>query len=200
MYKRQIQYISKRVFQITLLFSILVTGIFVFFAGDLGILIYNDPEPGVYIRILAPIIPLMYLDSVVDGMLKGLNEQLSYLSYNMIDSVIRVFLIFTLLPLCGLKGVIIVIFVSEILNSIPVSYTHLFPANGIFEGRRNRANFSVNLFLCARLTNTFSVDYNKNTFTAFAFAPRENSLDDIDCRRFLWNSKENTTPRRILPT
>ena len=35
----------------------------------------------------------------------------------MIDSVIRVFLIFTLLPLCGLKGVIIVIFVSEILNS-----------------------------------------------------------------------------------
>ena len=89
-----------------------------FVCVHLGILIYNDPEPGVYIRILAPIIPLMYLDSVVDGMLKGLNEQLSYLSYNMIDSVIRVFLIFTLLPLCGLKGVIIVIFVSEILNSI----------------------------------------------------------------------------------
>lgn len=116
-HKRNIQYISKRVFQITLLFSILVTGIFVFFAKDLGMLIYNDPEPGIYISILAPVIPLMYLDSVVDGMLKGLNEQLSYLSYNMIDSVIRVFLIFTLLPLCGLKGVIIVIFVSEILNS-----------------------------------------------------------------------------------
>lgn len=116
-HKRNIQYISKRVFQITLLFSILVTGVFVFFAKDLGMLIYGSPEPGVYISILAPIIPLMYLDSVVDGMLKGLNEQLSYLSYNMIDSTIRVLLIFTLLPICGLKGLIIVIYVSEILNS-----------------------------------------------------------------------------------
>lgn len=116
-HKRNIQYISKRVFQITLLFSILVTGIFLFFSRDLGLLIYGDTEPGVYICILAPVIPLMYLDSVVDGMLKGLGEQLSYLSYNMIDSTIRVLLIFTLLPICGLKGLIIVIFVSEILNS-----------------------------------------------------------------------------------
>ncbi len=66
---------------------------------------------------LAPVIPLMYLDSVVDGMLKGLNEQLSYLSYNIIDSVMRVGLILFLLPLMGLNGLIVVIFASEILNS-----------------------------------------------------------------------------------
>lgn len=39
---------------------------------------------------LAPLAPLLYLDSVVDGMLKGLNEQMRYLTYNIIDSVSRV--------------------------------------------------------------------------------------------------------------
>lgn len=116
-HKRNIQYITKRVFQITLLFSILVTGVFLCFAEDFGQLIYGDALPGFYIRLMAPVIPLMYLDSVVDGMLKGLNEQVSYMSYNLIDSTLRVILIFTLLPVCGLKGLIIVIFVSEILNS-----------------------------------------------------------------------------------
>lgn len=115
--KRNIQYMSGRVFQITFFFSILVTGMFIFLGPDLSLIIYNDLSPGIYISVLAPILPLMYLDSVVDGMLKGLNEQLSYLTYNLIDSIMRVCLTYLLLPIFGLNGVIIVIFASEILNS-----------------------------------------------------------------------------------
>ena len=115
--KKNIKYMSGRVFQITFFFSILVTGIFIFFGKDLSLIIYNDVVPGIYISVLAPILPLMYLDSVVDGMLKGLNEQVSYLTYNLIDSIMRVTLTYFLLPIFGLNGVIIVIFASEILNS-----------------------------------------------------------------------------------
>lgn len=115
--QKNIHYIAGRVFQITFLFSIFVCGFFLFFAKDLGLLIYSDPTPGIYLSVLAPVIPLMYLDSVVDGMLKGLNQQLSYLSYNLIDSVMRVALILVLLPIMGLNGLIVVIFASEILNS-----------------------------------------------------------------------------------
>ena len=60
----------------------------------------------------------MYLDSVVDGILKGLNEQTSYLIFNIIDSVIRVALTYILLPMLGIKGIIIVIIVSELLNTV----------------------------------------------------------------------------------
>ena len=117
-HKKNIHYIRRAgFFKITFLFSIFICGFFVFFAKDLGLLIYHDSAPGVYLSVLAPVIPLMYLDSVVDGMLKGLNEQLSYLSYNIIDSVMRVGLILFLLPLMGLNGLIVVIFASEILNS-----------------------------------------------------------------------------------
>ena len=155
-HERNIRYIATRVFQITLLFSILITGIFIFFANDLGLLIYGDTQPGLYIRILAPVIPLMYLDSVVDGMLKGLNEQLRYMSYNLIDSTVRVILIFFLLPICGIKGVIIVIFVSEILNStlsiarlIKVTTLHFQTANWILKPALSIAVPGLTLVLLA---------------------------------------------------
>lgn len=116
-HKQNIRHITTRVFQLTLHFAIPITGIFFFFANDFSLLIYGDATSGKYIALMSLVIPLMYLDHVADGMLKGLNEQLSYLSYNMVDSCIRVVLIIFLLPVCGLWGLIIVIFVSEILNS-----------------------------------------------------------------------------------
>ena len=66
---------------------------------------------------LAPVIPFMYLDSVVDGMLKGLNKQTSYLVFNLIDSIIRVILTYILVPIYGIKGVVGVIIISELLNT-----------------------------------------------------------------------------------
>ena len=89
---------------------------------------------------LAPIVPLSYLDNVVDGMLKGLNQQVQYLTYNIIDSVLRVVLIFFLLPVMGIKGLIIVMFISAILNTslslarlIKVTQVRFHPIDWIFK-------------------------------------------------------------------
>ena len=38
--------------------------------------IYPGTDAGRYIRLLAPLIPVMYIDTTVDSMLKGLGEQL----------------------------------------------------------------------------------------------------------------------------
>lgn len=116
-HKKNINYIATRVFHITLIYSIMISGIFLFFSDDFGLSIYGSNESGVFMSVLAPLIPLMYLDGVVDAILKGLDEQLHYLSYNIIDSTLRVILIFIFLPMYGLQGLIIVMFVSAILNS-----------------------------------------------------------------------------------
>lgn len=115
--ENSVRRISERLFRIGLLYSIPVMAIMIFLSNELGTVIYNSSDVGIYIAILAPVIPLMYLDSVVDGILKGLNEQVSYLIFNFIDSVIRVILTYFLLPIMGIKGFIIVIFVSELLNT-----------------------------------------------------------------------------------
>ena len=59
-------------------------------------LVYQNESAGVYLRIFAFTAPLMYLDKIVDGILKGLNEQLHYLAYNIMDSFIRVILVIIL--------------------------------------------------------------------------------------------------------
>lgn len=108
---------AEKLFRIGLLYSIPVMAIMIFLSNELGMVIYNSTDVGIYIAILAPVIPLMYLDNAVDGMLKGMNEQISYLIFNFIDSIIRVVLTYLLLPIMGIKGFIIVIFVSELLNT-----------------------------------------------------------------------------------
>lgn len=116
-HKKNITYMASRVLKLTLIFSIAVMSLLMSFAFDIGNLIYSNKECGLYLSILAPLVPLMYLDKIVDGMLKGLNEQLHYLSYNIIDSIIRIILIFILIPKIGISGLIIMTFVSTILNS-----------------------------------------------------------------------------------
>lgn len=106
-----------RSLQLTLLFSIFVTAVFLAFSHSLGLLFYQSEQAGVLLRIFAPLVPLFYLDSVVDGILKGLDQQLHSMKYNFSDSAIRVALIFFLIPLTGSRGYICVLFFSTIFNA-----------------------------------------------------------------------------------
>lgn len=116
-HKKSISHIAERMISATLKYSIPVMFIFIFFSDEIGRLIYHSDKAGFYIAALAPVVPLMYLDSSVDGMLKGLNKQTSYLIYNVIDSVIRVILTYFLLPVTGAAGVVFIIIFSELLNT-----------------------------------------------------------------------------------
>lgn len=115
--QKSIQRNAERAFRFTLTFSFLITAILIVFADDLGMAFYRSPEVGNILRVMAPIIPLMYLDSVVDGMLKGLDQQLYSLKYNFSDSIMRVILIALLIPIFGLKAYIVILFMSEIYNA-----------------------------------------------------------------------------------
>jgi len=105
------------VMALSLLFSLGVSGILISFSYEIGNFLYGSAEAGEYIRILAPLIPLMYLDGAVDSMLKGLGEQMYSMRVNIIDSALSVFLIVTLLPAYGIRGYVSIIFITELLNA-----------------------------------------------------------------------------------
>ncbi|NLJ31410.1 MAG: oligosaccharide flippase family protein [Clostridiales bacterium] len=115
--KELIQREAAKAFRVTLTFSFLVTSVIIVFADNIGMAFYNSTELSTALRIMAPILPLMYLDSVVDGMLKGLDQQLYSLKYNFSDSVIRVVLITLALPLFGIRAYMAILFISEIYNA-----------------------------------------------------------------------------------
>jgi stage V sporulation protein B len=116
--KKRVEYSVTRSLQLTCIMSILISGLFVFFSDKLGPAIYGSAECGSLMRVLAPLIPLIYLDIVVDELLKGLNQQVSALKYNIIDAVIKIILITYALPTEGLAGLIFVLYVCGLINII----------------------------------------------------------------------------------
>lgn len=114
--KARINYIIARVMHMTLIFSIGTAGIMYFNAEKLSLAVYGSTDSAFYIQIIAPLIPIMYTDMSVDGMLKGLDQQVSCMRYNIIDSALCVVLVYILVPILGAEGYIIVVFASECIN------------------------------------------------------------------------------------
>lgn len=107
-----------RVMLVTLALSVLAGGLFTQFAREIGLVLYQSEEVGFYLSVLGPLMPFMYLESMVDGILKGLGEQLSSFRYAALDSVVRMALIALLLPRLGMKGFLFVMLVSNLLTSL----------------------------------------------------------------------------------
>ncbi len=100
-----------------LIFSFGVAGVMSCFGYELGEAIYGSREAGMYIRVLAPLIPIMYVDSSVDAFLKGMGEQVYSMNVNIIDAAASVLLVWLLLPRMGLWGYVVAIYVTETLNT-----------------------------------------------------------------------------------
>ncbi len=107
-----------RTILITLTVSVLMGGLFTLFAGELGEVLYHDGEVAFYIRVLGPVMPFLYLESMVDGVLKGLNQQLSTFRYSVYDSVGRIALIALLVPRTGMKGFLFVMILSNLFTGL----------------------------------------------------------------------------------
>ncbi len=105
-----------RTIGITLAVSGLMGGLFTLFAGELGEVLFHDSQVGFYIRVLGPVMPFMYLESMVDGILKGLNQQLATFQYSVWDSIARILLIALLAPRFGMKGFLFVMLLSNLFT------------------------------------------------------------------------------------
>lgn len=115
--KRQIRYICERAIQLALIFSIGTAGIMICFSQELGSVIYPKENTSVYIKMLAPLIPIMYLDTTVDHMLKGLGEQFYSMVVNIADSMLSVICVWILLPKLGIVGYVVTIYITELINA-----------------------------------------------------------------------------------
>lgn len=113
----KIKSIFARVFRMTVLMALLFCAVFLAFAQDFGILIYQSSEIALLLARLAPLVPLIYLDFVVDSMLSGLGQQLKTLRINVFDSSLRIGLILLLVPRFGFAAYILILYFSAMLNA-----------------------------------------------------------------------------------
>lgn len=119
-----------RALTMSLIFSIGTSGIMLFFSQELGMLIYNNSETALYIRVLAPLIPVMYIDATVDAILKGSGHQVYSMNVNIADTLTACVFALTLIPALGIWGYVISIYATEIMNTT-LSLMKMISVSGI---------------------------------------------------------------------
>ena len=102
--------------RIALLFALSVSAFLLLTADAIGWHIYHADHLGKYIRLLAPLIPFMYLDIVTDGCLKGLGQMIHSMRYNISEALLGVLMVAGLLPVFALNGYIFVLYFCELFN------------------------------------------------------------------------------------
>lgn len=106
----------RRVVLLTWLIGILCAGIFFFSGEKIGEILYRDARVGQLLRALAPLVPFMYLDSVCDGILKGMDQQNFTFRNSLLDSLVRIALILLLVPKYSVAGFLAVMVCSNLLT------------------------------------------------------------------------------------
>lgn len=114
---KKIDNIIERTLSLTLTFSVGAAGIMYFFAQEISSLFYKNSDAAFYLKMIAPVVAMMYSDGVVDAVLKGLNQEIYAMRYDIVLSAVSIILITTLIPVKGVEGYIMIIYISEMMNS-----------------------------------------------------------------------------------
>ena len=114
--EKRMRSIASRALETTLAYSAVSACMLFAFSEELGYVVYGSYSAGAYIAVLAPVVPIMYLDHVTDNMLKGIGEQVYSMWVNIADAILSVVLVFVLLPIFGIFGYALVIVGMEAFN------------------------------------------------------------------------------------
>lgn len=113
----RIERIVGRVLKTVLLYSIGVSGIMMCLSCEMGDVLLSNTESALYILAVAPLVPVMYLDTSVDSILKGLGYQFYTMIVNIVDASLSVILVLILLPRFGIMGYIMTVYFTETVNA-----------------------------------------------------------------------------------
>jgi len=125
----RIRALSDRCLRLGLIFAAAVAGLFASTADPLGRLLYHSTEAGYYLRCFSPLVLILYLDAMVDGMHKGLGQQVFCARVNLLTSALDVALLLVLLPRYGIAGYFFCFTATRALNFL-LSILRLYSVAG----------------------------------------------------------------------
>lgn len=112
----RVQSVVSSCLKVGAVFSAMIAGLAFLLGPRLGRLLFQSEAAGAYLRAFAPLVLFLYLDRLVDGMLKGLGEQVACVRYNTITSFLDVALLLVLLPRFGVTGYFVTFAATHLLN------------------------------------------------------------------------------------
>jgi stage V sporulation protein B len=125
--------------------SIAVGGLFFFLPAEIGEAFYPGEHTEKAILILSLVTPFMYVETVSDGLLKAIGEQVQTLKFTVYNSLLRVLLILTFVTKSGENGYLWLLVISNTFTYILCRH-RLFKTTGV--GPRWKTDVFLPLF-CA---------------------------------------------------
>ena len=114
--QRRIRQLADRCLRMGMLFAAAVSGLCLSLATPLGMLLYGSEEAGVYLRLFAPLVLILYMDAMVDGMHKGMGQQVYCVRVNTFTNFLDVALLWVLLPRWGIAGYFFTFTFTHVVN------------------------------------------------------------------------------------
>lgn len=107
-----------QVIHFTAISGILVVAIFLAFPREIALAVYKDSQVGLMIKLISFVCPFMYLNMVISSMLNALGEQVSSFVVNIIESILKISIIYFFVPLYGFNAYLFALFITTILNTL----------------------------------------------------------------------------------
>lgn len=113
----RLENVISRILQVTCIIGIFIVGVFMTFSYELGVVIYHDEAVGTMLKQMAFLCPFMCVEMVVVSILYGLGEQNAAMRYSLCDCVLRVSMVYFLIPKFGVNGFVAMIVASNLFTS-----------------------------------------------------------------------------------
>lgn len=102
----------------TIIYSIFIVSILATHGTEIGTLISAETSAGKMIALLSPVIPFIYLEIVLEGIIKGLGKH-SFSSVNYLaEYIIRISVLLICVPIMGFYGIAVSYYLSNIACNI----------------------------------------------------------------------------------
>lgn len=116
--KIRITDLSEKVIRRTFVFAIFVTTILLQFGNEIGELFGGGEIAGRMIVLLAPVVPFIYLEIVLESIIKGIGAQ-AFSSFNYLaEYFIRISVVLIFIPLFGFYGIVLSYYASNICGNL----------------------------------------------------------------------------------
>ncbi|MGN0616010.1 polysaccharide biosynthesis C-terminal domain-containing protein [Ruminococcus flavefaciens] len=113
----RIKILTERIKAWTLMFSVFAAAVLMRFGSQIGELLGGGELAGTMITIIAPVVPFIYMEIVLEAIIKGLGLQ-SFSSMNYLaEYVIRIAAVLILVPQIGFYGIVVSYYASNIFGN-----------------------------------------------------------------------------------
>ncbi len=113
----RIKSLAERLVGYTLVFSVFTSAVLMRFGNSVGELLGGNAESGKLITVIAPVIPFIYLEIVLEAVIKGTGQQtFSTLNY-LAEYVIRIAVVLIFVPHFALYGVVASYYTSNVFGN-----------------------------------------------------------------------------------